>query len=66
MVKRYNESGLEYLGDKASAVKPPAYRRQLNQGKQPLVDDMQQAQFWHGKEEFPLLQNFALPSQIIG
>lgn len=41
LVKRYNEFGAEYLGD----------RRQLNQGKQPVVDDMQQAQLWQVLQE---------------
>jgi len=41
LVKRYNESGVEGLGD----------HRQLNQGTQPLVDDIQQAQLWQALQE---------------
>jgi transposase len=41
LVKRYNELGIEGLGD----------RRQLNQGTQPLVDDIQQAHLWQALQE---------------
>lgn len=41
LVKRYNKSGVSELGD----------RRYSNQGKQPLVDDIQQAQLWQALQE---------------
>lgn len=41
LVKRYNELGVEGLGD----------RRQSNQGSQPLVDDMHQARLWQALQE---------------
>ena len=41
LVKRYNELGVSGLGD----------RRQSNQGTQPLVDDIQQAQLWQALQE---------------
>ncbi len=41
LVKRYNESGLEGLGD----------RRSSNQGTRTLVDDIQQAQLWQALQE---------------
>jgi hypothetical protein len=41
LVKRYNELGMEGLGD----------RRRLNQGRRPLVDDIQQAQLWQKLQE---------------
>lgn len=41
LVKRYNSLGVEGLGA----------RRRLNQGTQPLVDDIQQAQLWQVLQE---------------
>ena len=41
LVKRYNELGSEGLGD----------RRVFNQGTQPLVDDIKQAQLWQALQE---------------
>ena len=41
LVKRYNQSGGEGLGD----------RRKFNQGAEPLVNDIQQAQLWQALQE---------------
>jgi transposase len=50
LVKRYNCSGVEGLGDLCFAA-ALRYRRQSNQGTQPLVDDIQQAQLWQVLQE---------------
>ena len=41
LVKRYNESGVEGLGDE----------RHQNKGASPLIDDLQQAQLWQVLQE---------------
>lgn len=48
LVKRYNEFGVEGLGDAFGGLR---LRRQLNQGTQPLVDDIQQALLWQALQE---------------
>ncbi|RCJ14863.1 hypothetical protein A6S26_09380 [Nostoc sp. ATCC 43529] len=48
LVKRYNELGTEGLGDAFGGFR---LRRQLNQGTQPLVDDIEQAQLWQVLQE---------------
>ncbi len=41
LVKRYNELGIEGLGD----------RRNKNQGTKPLIDDVEQAQLWQALQQ---------------
>ena len=41
LVQRYNQSGVEGLGD----------RRKYNQGSEPLVNDIHQAQLWQALQE---------------
>ena len=48
LVKRYNELGVEGLGDAFGGLR---LRRQSNQGIEPLVDDLQQAQLWQALQE---------------
>lgn len=50
LVKRYNELGVEGLGDAFGGLR---LRRDSNpnQGKQPLVNDIQQAQLWQALQE---------------
>lgn len=48
LVKRYNELGVEGLGDAFGGLR---LRRESNQGTQPLVDDIQQAQLWQALQE---------------
>lgn len=48
LVKRYNSSGVEGLGE---ARRRHRLRRQSNQGTQPLVDDIQQAHLWQALQE---------------
>ena len=59
LVKRYNELGVKGLGDAFSTRRYAngglRLRRQLNQGTQPLVDDIQQAQLWQALQEKALL-----------
>ena len=59
LVKRYNKLGVEGLGDAFSTRRYAngglCLRRDSNQGKQPVVDDIQQAQLWQALQEKALL-----------